>query len=429
MARVRPFRALRFAPERVEISRVIAPAACGEEERGALLARDPRNAVRLLGAVDAAADPAAEARRSALYLSEWRRAGVVQRDDTPALYVLRQTVLDDEGAPLRAVTGFFATLDLDEAAERDLRPHEGVHDGVVDALMRRLTTLGASVEPALLLFRDDEGRVRRVLDAEIDEREADVRASSASVRCEMWLVDDETATARVSRLLEEAPLYIADGHHRLTAGLALDELRRQRGGAGGERRPTRAVALFLATDEARSGLAPIHRALRVDAAAAHAALRAAGEHFDRREVEVPSLLPQALADERGPFAFALFVPGQGAFVLSLREGTQPHDLPGVSPNAPIVDAVLAEEAVLGGLLSQAEDDRRARVRYVPDEEVSACLERGDEVLLLLRAPSLDRVLELSDEGARLPEKSTSFSPKPPTGLVMAELMAGGDEDG
>jgi uncharacterized protein (DUF1015 family) len=253
-----------------------------------------------------------------------------------------------------------------------------------------------------------------------------VRAQVGNVRCELWIVDDETATARVSRLLEDAPLYIADGHHRLAAGRGIAALERTRGRAS--RGAVRSVALFVAASEASSGLSPIHRTLRVEAAALRSALQTAERSFERREITDPLRVREALAEETGAFAFALFVPREGAFVFSLREGLAPRDLPGVAEATPLLDAVLAEEVVLGGMFELSKEQRRAHVRYLTDDEAEARLADTDELLLLLRAPSLVRVLELSDEGTLLPEKSTSFSPKPPTGLVMAALFAGADGD-
>ena len=48
MPRIEPFRALRYDPERVELSNVIAPPydVVAREERGQLYDRDPHNAVR-----------------------------------------------------------------------------------------------------------------------------------------------------------------------------------------------------------------------------------------------------------------------------------------------------------------------------------------------------------------------------------------------
>ena len=109
MAVIRPFRALRAVPTRID------PAALAivGDDLDALVAADPRSLARVLRPGAAGEDGAVSTMRARFLLGELLRAGLVARDATPALYVLR--VFDGE----RARVGFFAAVGLGVPAGAD----------------------------------------------------------------------------------------------------------------------------------------------------------------------------------------------------------------------------------------------------------------------------------------------------------------------
>ena len=106
---IRPFRALRFDPEIVGgLGPIVAPPydVIGEELRGSLLARSPRNAVRLdLPFGEPGEDPDERYRRVARTFAAWRSDGALRKDPKPAVYVYEQVYAvpgtDDRAHPAR----------------------------------------------------------------------------------------------------------------------------------------------------------------------------------------------------------------------------------------------------------------------------------------------------------------------------------------
>ena len=90
MPSIRPFRALRYSRELVDdLAAVVAPPydVISPEAQRRLLARDPRNVVRLDLPEEQAGDPPDERyRRAAHTLSAWRSDGTLRRDPRPAIY-------------------------------------------------------------------------------------------------------------------------------------------------------------------------------------------------------------------------------------------------------------------------------------------------------------------------------------------------------
>jgi hypothetical protein len=67
--------------------------------------------------------------------------------------------------------------------------------------------IGVEVEPVVIGF--EEPRVRRTLENAVD-READAAWRVGDTSFEMWCIDDESATARVRALLEDAAFTIEE---------------------------------------------------------------------------------------------------------------------------------------------------------------------------------------------------------------------------
>ena len=66
--------------------------------------------------------------------------------------------------------------------------------------------------------------------------------------------------------------------------------------------------------------------------------------------------------------------------------------------------------------------RRRRDSYTQDSGEAVAATLAGNVAFLLKATPVDQVLAVADAGGRMPQKSTYFSPKLPTGLVIASLL-------
>src|SRR5947209_5341339 len=84
-----PFRATRYDPNRVELSRVLAPPydVIDDDEREALATRELHNVVRLTLPRSDGGDAYVSAREA---FTKWRAEEVLRADPTPALYVYEE---------------------------------------------------------------------------------------------------------------------------------------------------------------------------------------------------------------------------------------------------------------------------------------------------------------------------------------------------
>src|SRR4051794_10267960 len=238
---IRPFRALRYSPEVVsDLGSVTAPPydVIGPEEHRRLLARDPRNVVRLdlPQGEPGDADPDERYRRAARLLRAWRADGTLRRDPRPALYPYEQTfrLPGQAGGDAMVRRGIFARLLLEPFGPGSgVRPHERTLTAPKEDRYRLLRATAVNTSPVVGMYADPSGDVPRGL-AEVATTTTpaiDVRDDD-DVRHRLWMVPIDAAVdggveASLVGRMGAGPITIADGHHRYETALRYrDEQRR-----------------------------------------------------------------------------------------------------------------------------------------------------------------------------------------------------------
>ena len=288
---------------------------------------------------------------------EWLDDGVLVRDEEPACWWLEQDFVGPDGVERRR-GGLVCALRVEPYSAGVILPHERTHAGPKEGRMRLLRSLRAHVEPLFFLY---DGALAGPDGPPLVEVELD------GVANRLWRVDGDPPA-----VLAEAQLLIADGHHRYETTLAFHEQ---------EGTEESAWLLAVIVPGAQEGLTifPTHR-LADDADVSCA------ESSDDSPLEL-------LHRGDGPVLYR-----QGHSHVLVTDASQP-------------DAA-AVEPLVGG-----------NVRYTPSaEEAVAEVDGGRAgVALLLRPPTIDQVRETARRGETMPQKSTYFYPKLPSGLLFLPL--------
>ncbi|HEX9889415.1 MAG TPA: DUF1015 domain-containing protein [Nitriliruptorales bacterium] len=415
MVDLAPFRGLRFDPATVpDLGRVTAPPydAIDADEQRRLHARSPFNVVRLeldARSTDDITPDDRYAQAADVYRS-WRRQGAL-RLDAQAMYVYEQR-FEHAGEPRRQI-GVLAALALTPWSDGTVLPHEHVFRDPVEDRKRLLQALPVNVSPIFLLTPRTPARVAGMLDG-VGQRAADAAfAGPGGVTHRLWVVTDAHLHGLVSGAYADQALLVADGHHRYTAAL---ERHAESPGPGTDR-----VLAFVVGADRGPAIDPTHRLVRHLPPDALDRIRAEGLRVEWVEAE-PGELATAVA-RSAPGTFGLVTAG-GSYVLRA-DAPALDALTGAAP-APVdrLD-VTALQALLVDRL--AVPDRMQELRYTPDVEPAhrAVTSGAADGLFLVRPVSFDQFRAASEAGVRMPPKTTTFVPKPRTGLVMRPL----DPDG
>jgi uncharacterized protein (DUF1015 family) len=406
-----PFRGLRFSRAGTDdLAAVISPPydMIDPIQAHRLAQGGVHNVVRLILPELDEPDSRLRYRRAARTLREWRDEGALLLDPDPALYIYEQ---DGPGGFQRGLIGVVA-LPSDDAGP--VLPHEDVVDAVVADRLALMHALGANPEPILLSYEGGgpaSDLVERVADAGAEPLAEAVLADGTKHR--LWAAPDPADHARVAADLADRQALIADGHHRYAAYQRLAGLGRKGSESG----------LTLLVDSTRHPLhvRGIHRwlpDLQPDAA-----IEKAGASFKVTEVVGGYRAALEALEDIGPerIAFAV-VAEQRAWIIAdpdpaLLAAAIPADRPESwrSLDATVLHLALAQ-AVWGV------PDTADHIRFDHDARnavIEAHRHRG--LAVLLRPVPEQTVLGLAALGVRMPRKSTSFSPKPATGLIMRLL--------
>lgn len=412
-----PFRGLRYDPDRVgSLAAVTSPPYDVVVRPDGLLhleSADPHNIVRLI--LPQAATPEARHEQAARTLRRWLAEGVLTTDPEPGLYVYEQRA--DDGLLQRGIIG---ALRVSDPAERVVLPHEDVMPHVVAdraALMRATWT---NLEPLLLTYRGDDTTSATTALVEHTTEQPPLLATTTEdgYRHRLWSVTDPDAVARVRAELARHQALIADGHHRWATYRTLRA-----------EHPSPSAwdhGLVLLVDTVRYPLRvrAIHRLLHD--LPVRDAVAALDGHFQVRRLETPlaeSLDTLAKAADAGN---AFLLAGDGAFHLVDRPepGLLARTVPTDRPEAwRTLDATVLHTTLLAHVW-HIPDDSAAHVSYIHNTAATVEKAERDGGTAVLMHPVREEVVrDLARQGVTMPRKSTSFGPKPASGLVLRALDA------
>lgn len=412
MTRVEPFHALRYDARRVELARVIVPPydVVTPRERLAFYDRDPHNAIRL----ELTRDPAEEATTDYAWvrdtLEAWRRDGTLVQDGESTLTVLRQEFEDPSGRKCARI-GFFAALGLEDYERGVVLPHERTLRGPKADRLKMLRATRANLSPVFMLYEDREDTLASLLPAALEGSDAAVVRDDSGITHTMAPLRDPEAIARIRAFLDERPVVIADGHHRYETALAYRDERRAREPSGAA--PYEFTLAYFANAYAEGSLLlPIHRVILEADPADAGRLAARLPAWTHREVPiasaeaVPAFLDEALAACAPAVAFAADDGGGTLHVFERPAGDE------------LSIRVIHGEVLQGAFGLDEEAVREGAVAFPKSASEAARLAREPgHMALYLNPLSPDDVFRVTGAGEVLPQKSTFFYPKLPSGLV------------
>lgn len=433
MPDIRSFRALRFDPEVVgDLGTVVAPPydVIGPDLYRTLLARNPRNAVRLdLPGGEPREDPDERYRRAARTLSAWRSEGALRKDVRPAVYVHEQAYRVPGSSLERVQRGFFARLRIETPGPvSGVLPHERTLAAPREDRYRLLRATGVNTSPVVVLYEDPDGDAEAAL-AEVVGRGpvADVEDDDG-VRHRLWVVPEDEHDGTVALLLRAAgarPVFIADGHHRYETAARYRDERRATASAEPDAAYDYLLALFLPATGQLTVL-PTHRVIRHLGDDGLARLR---EGLDGLFVVTPADAGSVAArfEAAGTLAggggrFGLLTRDGAMLLEARRDAIDPH-LPAGGAAVRRLDVTLLECALdaLAGIDAAAVTGGE-RVGYTKSAAEAAALvaegRDGADAAFLLEPTPVASILEVARAGDVMPQKSTYFYPKALTGLII-----------
>lgn len=445
MARIFPFRALRYNPMQVRPADVvtqpydkITPAM-----QQAYYQRSPYNLVRIiLGLPELFDGKGAQDvyQRAAEDFAAWRREGVLMRESEPCIYAYSQRFrVPGTGAKEAAAgerRGFIALGELYDYADKVVFRHEQTLSRPKSDRLNLLRATRAHFGQIFMLYSDPGLTADRLLFNSTAAPDIEVSDEYETVH-RVWRVSDPAFINMMTTALEDKKLIIADGHHRYETALQYAREHAPTGaGSHGERsagsmaRPAypeaAAMMTFVNMDQPGLVILPTHRVVHglsgFDPAKFVENVR---PYFAVEALATgdPAALLARLRAEAGRTAFAA-VTAAGSFLLTAIPGaaeTALKDVPGRQRGMGL-DTVQLHRLVLEkalGITAEAAAEQK-NIRYVRDaaEAVAQVTQGEANAAFLMNPVTLDELREVAFAGEVMPQKSTDFYPKLLSGLTI-----------
>ncbi|WP_462136972.1 DUF1015 domain-containing protein [Candidatus Mycalebacterium sp.] len=400
MAVVKGFRAILYNSEKTgDLSEIVAPPydVIDSAEQESLYEKHPLNFVRLILSKESG-----EKRYSAAAetFQKWLNEKILQREESPAIFQYFQD-FEFEGSHFTR-KGFIAAVKIEDFENKVILPHEKTFKKHKDDRLKLTEACEANLSQVFSIYSDPEGLVEKTIENSAPEPFAEI--DFEGIKNTVRKVNDEKTLARVSDLMADKKLLIADGHHRYETAI---NYRNKRGGSG----PHDYVMMFLCRAEG-DGLivGPTHRAVKhlngISGAELALSLK---KEFECAEIS-------AMSEEKLQRDQIIFVYDkcEKALVFSPENRNETYQTMGVAT----LQNIVIEKIIKKEMNAPAPQIIFAKSRG----EILKLVKTGEcEAGFIMPDPLIKDVMDAAEQGVRMPQKTTYFYPKILSGIAINPL--------
>ena len=458
MAYIAPFRALRYDPTRVDLTKVvtqpydkITPAM-----QSSYYDADPHNLVRIILGKPQPTDRTGENiyTRAAGFFRDWRQQGVFRQDSEPSLYQYIQRFRAPGGEGELERRGFIALGQIEEYSAGIVYRHEQTLAKPKADRLELLRATRAHFGQLFMLYSDPEGQINGALSPDVDSAGKTELRDEYGVLHQLKQVSDPGVIETVRGKMRDKKLIIADGHHRYETAMnyrnerrsmeestpAASEPAEMEAGrarpAGRARRPSSIIQpydlvmmTFINMESPGLVILPTHRVVHgLESFSADTLLERGRSYFTVEEVDPSIDAARALGVLRaaGKVGTALLaVTANRAFLFDTPRALASTLFQGLSLRQQSVDVVQLHKCLLEGVLGISEEAIRdqTNISYIRDaaEAMARVREGAANVAFLMNPVRMQQVRDIAFAGEVLPQKSTDFYPKLLSGLTIYAL--------
>ena len=422
MVEIRPFRAIRYTAKAGDLKNLITQPydKITPEMQKKYYAKSQSNYCRVILPVEEDRYRAARACLERLLAEK-----ALEKDHEPGIYVYFQE-FDVFGRKYQR-KGFICALRLQPYEDKVVLPHEKTHKGPKVDRLNMWKATHVDTEPGFILYPDPRREVANVLDQTAKGIPLMDVLDEDGVRNRLWKLGDPEQIGRIESALAKEQVVIADGHHRYETAITFrDELRAATKGWNEDSAFNFRMTYMVDVNDTGLVVLPGHRLLlKQSLTTKHVAqLR---KFFDITEIGKEAA-PAFLEKNRDRICFAAYL-GKGkclGLVLKSGDAAAQFFRPEYSAEYRRLDVVVLRDVVFEGVMKAGElkiDEDIGYSRWIQD-----ALDKVDagkaNVAFLLNATRPAQVLSVSQNGERMPEKSTDFYPKMMSGFTMMDVSPG-----
>jgi len=421
--KILPFCGTIYNPAKFEnLTDIIAPPydVITPAERRFFINRSPVNVVQLILGDQKNGDYFEESfyTDAARLFNQWCHDEILIRLEQPAIFYLHQFFRGPDGVKhLRK--GFIALMPIMPYGPDTVLAHERTHKGPILDRLHLVETTKMNFSQIFFTYQDKENRINQLLDEAIGKAilKIDGADDANGIENICHVIQDDETIRDVARLMDDKPVFIADGHHRYETLRQYRDMERKIQGLD-EIDANYVMGYFSCAFDVGLKVYPTHRTIHDIPNFSYRTMREGiWKYFDCTEVD-----PEDVQLTHSSRVFYMSDPEGIIWRLELKEEYfRVLQKLGVDPLLAGMDVVILEELIFKQILGITEEDlqNRTYVNYHHEKsEFWSALQKGDQAGWLMNYPDPNLLFDIAKKGLMLPQKSTYFFPKLPTGVVM-----------
>ncbi|HEY3373591.1 MAG TPA: DUF1015 domain-containing protein [Candidatus Aquicultor sp.] len=424
MAEIKTFKGIFYNKGIIgDFSDIVAPPydVISENDQRELLQKSKFNVVRLILPQGTTNNKYSQA--CSIY-HEWLEKGVLVRDVEPAIYIYEQEY-DFKGIRKKRI-GFIALAKIEDFSTGKIKAHEKTLKGPKADRLRLLRACRTNFSQIFSLFSDPSLSVDDIL---LEHTKGDPRIDIEidGINHRLWMLTDEQAIAQITVLMNDKPLFIADGHHRYETALNFrNEMRQATGDFSGEASLDYTMMMFVNMDSEGLTVLPTHRTLKNMPKINHDKLQENLNYvFDITKMHSIKQVMEGLVENAEKHAIGMYLGNGSYFLLTVKDEDALVELldEGQSRAWKLLDVTILHQVIINRVLGFGGTNIENSIKFTTNEQeaVDLVATGAYQMAFLLNPTKVGSVRAIAEQGEIMPQKSTYFYPKLLSGLVFNRL--------
>lgn len=411
---IQPIEALVYNTNKVEIKDVIAPPydVIDEKYQDDLYKRSKYNIVRLI--LNKGDNKYEDAKND---FNDWKDKEILIKTKKPSIFYLIQQYKNEKGKLIER-KGFIARNKIEDFSTKKVLPHEYTMGGPKQDRLNLVSATKAFFSQIFMVYRDDKQIIEKeILPKYLAKTPFVDVCDDLNVRNIVYIIDDESDIKLIQKTLEDKTLLIADGHHRYETSMNYSKLHKE------NKKAKYVMSYFTNAKDENLVIYPTHRVIE-KSIEPDKIIDAVKKYYDIDKYNSKEEFLEKIEQEnKKQITTGLILKNSNDFyVLKLKEGIKetiqaPKELQNI-------DLVALHELILKKELDFSQDELMAQkgIKYEKRESIAFdAINKGASAVFIMAYPKMDDILNVSNAGLRMPQKSTYFYPKLLSGLVINPL--------
>lgn len=406
MAKIKPFKAVRPAPDKVALVTCRTYDDYSSAELAAWLDFNPYSFLHVIHPAYANAQKVSLEKRFkavANKYQDFKHDQILIEEEHPVFYLYE---IQSKG---QTFTGIIAGTSVKDYQNNVIKKHEDTLQYRVELFKDYLHQTNFNTEPVLITYPDSV-EINTFIALRKKNKPVYEYSTTNKEKHTLWKIDTQSEVDWLQEHFENIPnLYIADGHHRSASAELLFEQDKHLGNEN--------LNYFMSFLIAESNVKiyEFNRLIRdLNGLSKDIFIKKLSEHF------VIIAKDQEIWKPQNKFEFGMYLDGSFYALLYKKEN---HQQASILDN---LDAQILYDKVLFPLLGIEDLRNDERIDYIPGKQsisvIKDLIDEGEfEVGFMLYPSDINEIKALADNNLIMPPKSTYIEPKFRSGLVVYEL--------